>query len=380
MITRDSKNVFRSSVTKLMLGGAMACLLAAPASATGWNYGGGDAWSGPYVGIGIGGVSQDADVKTSASRNEVTNLDINIESHYSDSSVSAALFPLSQMHNSTGSASDASVLGLVTLGWDQRVGGNWLLGGVFNFDWMNTSAKFSSETWAQGGSSSFDVDLSPGAYKALHYTCKEHSFACGAIVGGVAGATLAHDIRDEHISINGKVEQDYSLQLGGRMGYIWNEVFMTYGGAAWTRTKTKVSATIDIADPVCGSDLLCKEIGSPTQINLNKSNDTDGYKLFVGGEYNVGGNWFLQGQASYSDLDGLNNMLSGQKSQTIIDFETQVHDQQACNSGCGGTNLSVELERQIAETAEISVDKKDYMVHAAVIYKFGGAAAPVAMK
>jgi opacity protein-like surface antigen len=364
MITRDSKNGFRSSVTKLMLGGAMACLLAAPASATGWNYGGGDAWSGPYVGIGIGGVSQDADVKTSASRNEVTNLDID----FGDSSVSAALFPLSQMHNSTGSASDASVLGLVTLGWDQRVGGNWLLGGVFNFDWMNTSAKFSSETWAQGGSSSFDVDLSPGAYEALHYKCQD-SFACGAIVGGVAGATLAHDIRDEHISINGKVEQDYSLQLGGRMGYIWNEVFMTYGGAAWTRTKTKVSATIDIADPVCGSDFLCKEIGSPTQINLNKSNDTDGYKLFVGGEYNVGGNWFLQGQASYSDLDGLNNMFSDQKSQTIIDFET-------CNSPC----IDVALERQIAEAAEISVDKKDYMVHAAVIYKFGGAAAPVAMK
>ena len=106
---------------------------------------------------------------------------------------------------------------------------------------------------------------------------------------------------------------------------------------------------------------------------MDLDEEVDGYKLLAGGEYllgyNWGGNWFLRGQAEYQDFDGITESFSGSKNQQIIDIA----------EGCIGDAclFSLDVQRTIDEAASASIDKEDYSVHAALVFKFGGAPAPV---
>ena len=67
-------NRFRAHMAKLMLGGAVSCLLAAPAAAQG--YATPVSWSGFYVSAGIGAAAMSADTKVDARRDDDVNLRI----------------------------------------------------------------------------------------------------------------------------------------------------------------------------------------------------------------------------------------------------------------------------------------------------------------
>jgi hypothetical protein len=371
-------------VTGLLLGTA-AIAMAGPAGATG--YATPVNWSGPWAAIGIGAVVMDTDTKVNASRAGQTDVDVGVDIFGQPIlDAEASLFPLAQQQSlNMDGLSDAGVMGTVSLGWDHRFdNSNLLLGGFVAFDFYNISADFSSKVWAEGGASSvnFDCDqFCQGQLGEQIGEALEEPLVAG-IVGGVIGAAIAHDIRDEHIEIDGKIEQKYAFQVGGRMGYIWNETFMTYFGAAWTRTKIDGHINVNIADPLCGGTgaELCSLVSeipgvslvnSPTSIRLDADKDVDGYKLLVGGEYalgsGMGGSWFLRGQAEYQDFDGISATFSGQKDQEIFS-ET---------FGLDGFGLSVDVARQINEQAAASIDKEDYSAHAALVYKFGAPVAPL---
>jgi len=405
MTIRESKQRIGSSISKLMLGGAMACLLAAPASATGWAND--DPWAGLWGAVGIGAVVMDTDTKVSASRDGRVNVDAGcpatVENNQGEQvdnlvcatgpfepgeGISASLFPLlqQQLLNLDG-LSDAGVMGTVSGGYDFR-SGNFVFGPFVAFDFYNVEAEFSSQVWAEGGRPSIEF-LGDGD-NGLDLDGLDIGPIGAFIAGGIIGASIAHAIRDEHIEIDGKIEQDYAFQVGGRMGYIWNETFMTYFGAAWTRTSIDGHVNINIADPLCGGpegSKLCGFVSefegvnlanTPTNIRLDLDEEVDGYKLLVGGEYllgyGAGGNWFLRGQAEYQDFDGITEVFSGQKNQQIF--------REAAFCAAGSTtaaclNPSIDIVRQINEEASASIDKEDYSVHAALVYKFGGA--PVAL-
>ena len=71
--SKTIKSRLRSSAAGLLLGGAASCLLAAPASATGFSSG--VSWTGPYVGIGVGAVVMVTDTKVNASRDGQVDVD-----------------------------------------------------------------------------------------------------------------------------------------------------------------------------------------------------------------------------------------------------------------------------------------------------------------
>lgn len=73
----------------------------------------------------------------------------------------------------------------------------------------------------------------------------------------------------------------------------------------------------------------------------------------------MGGSWFLRGEAAYADFDGLSAAFSGQKNQELVDMK------KGCNLPC---KFELEIERTINEAASASIDKEDYMVHAAPVY------------
>jgi len=346
---------------KLLLGSAMACLMTAPAQAGYVN------WSGPWASIGIGGIVMNADANVSASRDEQFNVDLDV---LGQDILDATLFPLSEQQSlNIDGSSDAGVMGQVALGWDQRLGdSNFLLGVFGSFDFYDVESKFSSQTSATGGAPSIEIGLNP---------C-EAIDGCGEgivtlILLPVIGASVLNDIRDERIDIEGKVQQDYAWALGGRMGWIWDNTFMTYFGAAWTRTSIDGHVSFNIADPFCGPDSICSSFNSPTSIKLDLDEDVDGYKLMLGGEYGIGhgmgGSWFLRGEAAYADFDGITEVFNGNKSQTLFTLQPDVP----------ANVLVVDVVRQINEQAQASIDKEDYSVHAAIVYKLGGAA-PVPVK
>ena len=444
MTNYDSKQFIRSSVSKLMLGGAMACLLAAPASATGWANS--DPWAGLWGGIGIGAVVMDADAKVNTSRDGAINAKIECqekayevkylngsdgeipEGRYVDgcpvkvhdqylgflkngkdggASIAATLFPLLQQQilNLDGS-SDAGVMGTISAGYDFR-SGNFVFGPFISFDFFDVESKFSSQVWAEGGTPSIDFGgkkpepcSNSGCESA--WESQNGLIDPGFLIGLGIGAAAAHAIRDEHIEIDGKIKQDYALQVGGRMGYVWNETFMTYFGAAWTRTSIDGHVNIHIADPLCGgpegsklcgfADSLEKVnlVNTPTNIRLDLDEEVDGYKLLVGGEYLMGyaagGNWFLRGQAEYHDYDGFSEHFSGQKNQQIFSkdggycrekyYDVKGDDGyiQRKKTVC---KPSIDVTRLINEQAWVDIDKEDYSVHAALVYKFGGAPVPL---
>ena len=159
---------FRAHLAGLALGGAMACMLAAPAAATG--FGGDGGWFGPYVGVGIGAAVMDADVKTNAARSDVTNMEFDCPANTPrpacfipgiielnrnpPSSVSATVFPSQQSANPSDSLADAGVMGVLTAGWDIDMGGGFLIGAVFNFDWMDVEESFTTPIQVRGGGAS----------------------------------------------------------------------------------------------------------------------------------------------------------------------------------------------------------------------------------
>jgi len=381
--SKTISNRLRSSVAALLLGGA-AIAMAGPAGATGFSSG--VSWTGPYVGIGVGAVIMDADTKVNASRNGQIDVDVDALDGQIDL-LDATLFPLAQSQSlNLDGLSDAGVMGTVSLGYDYRLpNSNFLIGAFGAFDFYNVSADFSSKVWAEGGSPSFSCGEQDCEELLDGIEIEEDDEQLAAfLAGGIIGAVIAHDIRDEHIEIDGKIEQDYSYQLGGRMGYIWNESFMTYFGAAWTRTSIDGHVNVNIADPLCGgtgADLCSfasefdgvSLVNTPTSIRLDLDEDVDGYKLLIGGEYALGnamgGSWFLRGQAEYQDFDGITEVFSGQKNQQIFSESFEIGDDNL-------DLLSVDVVRQINEAATASIDKEDYSVHAALVYKLG-APAPV---
>jgi len=383
--SRTISNRLRSGVAGLLLGGAASCLLAAPASAQGVVE-----WSGPYASIGIGATIMDADTKVNAARNEQTNIDIQcppvglgclIPPLPPDGSISASIFPLAQQQNlNLDGLTDAGVSGHLSLGWDQRItGSNFLIGAFFDYNFYNVSAEFRSQVWAEGGrpSISFNFNDDPVCPEELCLEAVQEVAALddggplvAGIIGGIIGASVLNAIRDEHIEIDGKIEQDYSIAVGGRIGYILNEAFMTYFGAAWTRTSIDGHVNVNIADPFCGPGSICDGLNSPTSIRLDLDEEVDGYKLLIGGEYALGqamgGSWFLRGQAEYHDYDGITKSFSGSRNQQIINFEGF----ECGNLGC--LVAPIDVARQISESASASIDKEDYSVYGALVYKLGG--------
>jgi len=189
-----------------------------------------------------------------------------------------------------------------------------------------------------------------------------------------AVSSILNDIRDEHIEIDGKIEQDYAIAAGGRIGYIWREEFLTYFGAAWTRTSIDGYINVNIADPFCSPGTFCDELNNPTNLRVNLDQEVDGYKLMLGGEYALGnalgGGWFLRGQAEYADYDGLSEAISGNKKQNILSIGPNcTEDLKKGEAVCA--NPSVDIVRQINEQATASIDKEDYSVHGALVYKIG---------
>jgi len=431
----NQRNHVRSRVAKFVLGGAMSCLLAAPAAAQG--YASPVSWSGPYASVGIGAVFMDADAKVNAARDGAVNVDVFCQ-EYTDyvkghdtkdgesykvsgcpiskrkkifvpggtDILSATLFPLLQQQIlQLDGSSDAGVMGTVSLGWDFQ-SGNFVFGPFVSFDFFDVESEFSSQVWAEGGKPSIEFfpgrDCGSGSgavpcQEVATNNAQRHGHGIKPfIVGGIIGASVAHAIRDEHIEIDGKIEQDYALQVGGRMGYVWNDVFMTYFGAAWTRTSIDGHVNINIADPLCGGpegSKLCGYLGdehegvdlanTPTNIRLDLDEEVDGYKLLIGGEYflghMLGGNIFLRGQAEYQDYDGITESFSGSKNQQVFSSNSHCwkHERKAVTTAVDnghkiGCKPAIDVTRLINESASASIDKEDYSVHAAVVYKLGG--------
>jgi hypothetical protein len=382
------RNRLRSGVAAVVMGGA-ASLMAAPANAQGAVE-----WSGPWASIGVGAVIMNTDTQVSGFRDERTNIDIACPERFDDQivescgvglldpgeSISASILPLVQQQLlKFDGLSDPGVVGVLSAGWDLRfMESNFLIGGFFDYHFYNVSAEFKSQVWAEGGPPSFSIDGDPDCGPECQFEIGQElnvsSDLAVGIIGGVIGALVANDLRDEHIEIDGKIEQDYAIAAGGRIGYIWNEELLTYFGAAWTRTSINGHINVNIADPLCGPGSLCDELNSPTNIRLDLDQEVDGYKLLIGGEYALGnalgGGWFVRGQAEYADYDGLSDAISGTQKQNILKIGPNCSPVgstgfQECN------NPSVDIARQINEQATAQIDKEDFSFHAALVYKLG---------
>lgn len=259
-------------------------------------------WSGLSIGIGGGVGILSADISAAGSRADdigaclpiggnlptlpgdtiIDVLDNLLDNLNDDCETFVPLIGLTQTHaldlNSMG---DAGFFGIVQLAYDQQVSRDVVIGAFVDADWAS--------------------DLEASASSANAATLN--------VIGIPLLPLLSANAQSE-------VEHDWTVSLGGRIGWLASPSTLFYMLAAYTHVELdKAQVQFNVADPL---GLLLPLIDSPTQLAVNFADSMDGYTLGAGVETKLSRAVSLKFEYRYTDLEGVSASASNVETQCCI--------------------------------------------------------------
>lgn len=298
---------------------------------------GGETWTGFSVGVGGGIGFLSSDGNATASRSDR----IGCASNSEGCPAGVVLRQIDQSYSSNFSDL-AGTGGFFTVqgAYDYQFASRWVAGGFVDADWSNISGH-------AGGSGQSSI-----TFGCADPDCRDQP------VGSFAPSNGAIDT---------KIATDWSVSVGGRIGWLANERTLLYFLAAYTHADLSDNRVrVSIPDP---SDLVGVLLGgqpgtspfpnSATNLLMKLPDSLDGWSLGGGAEAKLGGPWSMKLEYRWTHLEGGSTRVSSDTSQ-------------CCFSGrdSGGNQFF----RNISSKAAGDFDADEQTVRGALVYHFWGGA------
>lgn len=235
---------------------------------------------------------------------------------------------ISQSHQlNTQDLSDDGLFGTIQLAYDYQFASRWV-GGLF-----------------------VDADL----YDIEGHAKHRSSVATGDLdFGPQNDLTENFDLTLGDTTLDAKVGIDWSISVGGRVGYLATPDTLLYVLAAYTHAELENARfEVNITDPAqpTAASLLS---AINTHHVLNLPDEVDGFTAGAGGEVRLGGAWSLKGEYRFTWLDGEAKRVS---SKTV----------QCCGAAGAGPD---DVAREIRSDANVDMDLDLHTVRAMLAYRF----------
>ena len=163
-------------------------------------------------------------------------------------------------------------------------------------------------------------------------------------------------------TIDTKVSTDWSVSVGGRIGWLANQGTLLYFLAAYTHTDlSDAQVKVNIPDP---SDLIAVVLGgapgtspfpnSPTSLLVKLPELAGRVEFGGGGEAKLGGPWSVKLEYRWTHLEGGSGHATSDKSQCCFE----------------GREPGSQFFRDISSTASANLDLDEQTVRGALVYHF----------
>ena len=188
--------------------------------------------------------------------------------------------------------------------YDYQFARRWVAGGFVDADWSNISGHSKQ-------SSSSSLTLLPGAVPDLEDDELE------GILGGIAGFNVPRG----NATIDSKVTTEWSLSVGGRLGWLASPSTLLYVLGAYTHQElSNAQVRVSIADPLAPLGNIGLDVNSPTSLLVKLPDSLDGFSLGGGGEVKIGGPWTLKLEYRWTHLQGSSGKASSRDEQCCVNF------------------------------------------------------------
>jgi opacity protein-like surface antigen len=293
-----------------------------------------DTWTGFSLGVGGGVGSLNTDVNSTASRTDgigcspnsagcnlpevvLREIDQKFDSSFSDLGGTGGFFT-------------------VQGAYDYQIAPRWVVGALVDADWSDISAH-SKQTSNSG--ITFDCPH-PG-------NCEDDPVGTFSTSSG---------------TINTKVSTDWSVSVGGRIGWLANAQTLLYFLGAYTHADlSDAQVKVNIPDP---NDLVAVVLGgapgtspfpnSPSSLLVKLPDSVDGFSLGGGGEAKIGGPWSVKLEYRWTHLEGSSGQASNNKSQCCFE----------------GKDRGSQFFRNISSSAASDLELDEQTVRGALVYHF----------
>jgi outer membrane immunogenic protein len=224
--------------------------------------------------------------------------------------------------------------------YDYQFASRWVAGGFVDADWSNISGHGKQ-------SSSSSLTLLPNG---LSDGAPIDDEDLEDFLGSIAGFTVPLG----RATLDSKVTTDWSISVGGRLGWLASPSTLLYVLGAYTHQElSDARVNVSIADPLAPLSEIGLDINSPTSLVVKLPDSLDGFSLGGGGEVKIGGPWTLKLEYRWTHLEG----SSGKASSKI-------------NQCCVGIEDFIGVYRNVNSTASADLDLDVQTVRGAVTYHF----------
>ncbi len=249
-------------------------------------------WTGPKIGIGLGGNSMQADSSTAASHNYTSSSSVipaglsGLANSFDHSYLSNESF--SGAAGGTSNLGQNKLFGTLDAAWDYQMNDLFVVGLIGNYDYGQKSrangaaAGQAGASWSEVYSYRFNGDdsgLSGGQ------DCTALAVENGCVRGNTS--TLSGNNNGSNFGISNHVETGNSGALGMRLGVLASKSTLLYATGGWTTIKVNQSASYNSQVNTDGANSTYGNTGlSSNSYNLsdtvNQSSTEHGYFLGAG--------------------------------------------------------------------------------------------------
>lgn len=163
-------------------------------------------------------------------------------------------------------------------------------------------------------------------------------------------------------TIDTKVNKDWSVSVGGRIGWLANEQTLMYFLAAYTHADlSDAQVKVNIPDP---NDLIAVVLGgapgtspfpnSPTGLMVKLPDLVDGFSLGGGREAKIGGPWSVMLEYRWTHIEGSSAQATNSKYQCCFE----------------GKDSGSRLFRDISSSVASDLELDEQSVRGALVYHF----------
>lgn len=292
-------------------------------------------WTGPKIGIGLGGNSMQADSTTAASHNYTS----------SSSAVPAGLSGLANSFDhsylSTESFSGAAggtsnlgqnkLFGMLDAAWDYQVNDLFVVGLIGNYDYGQKSRANAAASGQAGASwtEEYSYRFNGNDSGSGGENCTFPTLENGCVRGN--SSNLGVNNNASNVGISNHIQTGNSGAAGLRLGFLVSKSSLLYATGGWTTIKVNQSATYSSQVNTAGSNSDYGNTGlSNNSYNLsdtvNQSSTENGYFLGAGLETRFANDKVsLKLEYRYSDYGTLRSNKSnsanlGTASPNVLEF------------------------------------------------------------
>jgi outer membrane immunogenic protein len=271
-----------------------------------------ETWTGFSAGLGGGIGILSADSSSKASRRDTIGI---CETDGDNcNGLSIDLLNIDQNYTSNlGDLSDTGGFFTVQGAYDYQFAPRWVVGGFVDADWSDikaesTQASTASLTLLPNGVPDGVFDLNRDGQQIINFL-------------------TGFNIPLANTKIETKISTDWSISVGGRLGWLASPSTLLYVLGAYTHQELgDAQVKVTMADPLqVVSDLGFVDISSPTSLLVKLPDSLDGFSLGGGGEVKIGGPWTLKLEYRWTHLQGSSDRASSKDGQFInVDDELGV--------------------------------------------------------